>query len=89
MGVDKHKVDFESRLRLVLEHEILSRDHNKVNRLKKQAKLRLTASASQLDYRAERGLKKIQMAELLNGAYLQKRQNLLIILLHRFSIKLK
>lgn len=71
-------MDFESRLGLVLEHEILSRDHNKVKRLKQQAKLRLTASASQLDYRADRGLKKTQMAELLHGTYLLKRQNLLI-----------
>ncbi|MEZ8224583.1 IS21-like element helper ATPase IstB [Vibrio splendidus] len=69
---------FEERLGLLLEHELVNRDHTKIQRLKRQAKLRVSASGNQLDYRPERGLQRKQMGELLSGIYLQKRQNILI-----------
>jgi DNA replication protein DnaC len=72
------ELGFEERLGLILDHELVNRDQTKIQRLKRQAKLRLSASGNQLDYRSERGLKRALMGELLSGTYLQKRQNVLI-----------
>ncbi|TKB50302.1 transposase [Ferrimonas sediminicola] len=72
------EMDFCERLTLLLQHELDHRESNRVNRLRKQAKLRLQAQASQLDYRVERGLSRKQMAELLNGQYLHQSRNVLI-----------
>lgn len=69
---------FEERLGLLLEQELLSRETSKVNRLRKQARLRLQALPQQLEYRPERGLQRIQMAGLLTGNYLRLHQNVLI-----------
>ncbi|MBB1466785.1 IstB-like ATP-binding domain-containing protein [Vibrio sp. SG41-7] len=52
------ELGFEERLGLILDHEIVNRDQTKIQRLKRQAKLRLSASGNQLDYRPERGLKR-------------------------------
>lgn len=71
-------LSFEERLSLLLENEILGRSQAKIERLKRQAKLRLNARASQLVYKEDRGLKRVQMSELLTGGYLQKHQNVLI-----------
>lgn len=71
-------LDFEERLGLLLEYERLNRDQTKIQRLKRQAKLRVSGHANQLDYRPERGLQRQKMGELLSGIYLQKRQNILI-----------
>lgn len=69
---------FEERLGLLLEQELLSRETSKVNRLRKQARLRLQALPQQLEYRLERGLQRTQMAGLLTGNYLRLHQNVLI-----------
>lgn len=72
------ELGFEERLGLLLEHELLQREATRVSRLRKQAKLRLAATASSLDWRAERGLQRQQMSELLTGGWYQRRQNILI-----------
>ena len=51
---------------------------SKVARLRRQARLRLSATASGLDWRPERGLKRQQIAELLSGGWYQRQQNVLI-----------
>ena len=71
-------MSFEERLGLLTDYELLSRDNAKVKRLRRQAKLRLDAHPSGLDYRPERGLKKDQIAGLLNGQYLHYGHNILI-----------
>ena len=72
------ELSFNERLSLLLEYEVQCRNVNKVTRLKRQAKLRLTASPNQLDYRVERGLNRKQMSELLTGSYLYNYQNILL-----------
>ncbi len=72
------ELGFEERLGLLLEHELLQREMSKVARLRRQARLRLSATASGLDWRPERGLKRQQMAELLTGGWYQRQQNVLI-----------
>ena len=73
-----NELSFEERLSLLLEHEILHRNQNKVKSLKRQAKLRLNAQMSQIAYKQGRGLNRKMMAELSSGAYLHKHQNILI-----------
>ncbi|WP_293128328.1 ATP-binding protein [Moritella sp.] len=72
------ELSFNERLSLLLEYELLCRNVNKVDRLKRQAKLRLSASPNQLDYRVERGLSRKLMSELLTGGYLHNCQNILL-----------
>ena len=43
------ELGFEERLGLILDHELVNRDQTKIQRLKRQAKLRLSASGNQLD----------------------------------------
>lgn len=54
------ELGFEERLSLLLDNELLQREATKVSRLRRQAKLRLSATASGLDWRPERGLKRQQ-----------------------------
>ncbi len=72
------ELNFEERLSLLLESELLGRNQTKIQRLKRQAKLRVDALPSQIIYKEGRGLKRTQMSELLTGGYLQKKQNVLI-----------
>lgn len=72
------EMSFEERLGLLTDYELLCRDNAKVKRLRRQAKLRLDAQPNGLDYRAERGLKKTQVAELMTGQYLHHGHNILI-----------
>lgn len=72
------ELGFEERLGLLLEHELLQREMSKVARLRRQARLRLSATASGLDWRPERGLKRQLMGELLTGGWYQRQQNVLI-----------
>jgi len=59
-------------------HELLQREVSKVNRLRRQSKLRLDAQPSQLDYLPERGLNRQLLVQLLTGAYVHRHENVLI-----------
>lgn len=72
------ELDFEERLSLLQESETLNRNQTKIQRLKRQAKLRVDAQPSQLIYKEGRNLNRKQMSELLTGCYLHKHQNILI-----------
>jgi DNA replication protein DnaC len=72
------EMSFEARLGLLAQHEILCRQNTKIKRLINQAKMRLDAHASQLDYRTERGLRKDKTAQLLSGQYLHHAHNIII-----------
>ena len=71
-------LSFEERLGLLLEHELLGRENNRIGRLRKQAGFRLHAPPERLSYQDGRGLLKRQAAELLSGLYLRQKQNLLL-----------
>ncbi|HCB1584437.1 TPA: IS21-like element helper ATPase IstB [Citrobacter freundii] len=72
------ELSFEERLSLLLGCELQGREKVGVARLKRQAKLRLSASSGQLIYKESRGLNRRQISELLTGTYLNKHQNILI-----------
>lgn len=72
------ELTFEERLLLLVEQEHLSRENNRITRLRKQANLRLQAQPEQLKYPAARGLRKEQLIPLLEGHHLRYQQNILI-----------
>ncbi|MGU5551887.1 IS21-like element ISAs29 family helper ATPase IstB, partial [Aeromonas hydrophila] len=69
---------FIERLSLLVEHEQLSREQRKQARLVKQARLKLQATVQELDYQSARNLERSQVANLAQGEWLRRGQNLLI-----------
>lgn len=71
-------LSFEERLNLLLEQELNGRSQRRIDRLLLQARFRLKAQLSQLDYRAQRNLDPAFIRSLAQGQWLTHRQNLLI-----------
>lgn len=69
---------FVERLALLLDREYQAREHRKQDRLIRQARLKLSASVQEIDYQHPRNLKKAQVAQLAQTAWLEKGQNLLL-----------
>lgn len=70
-------LSFHDRLSLLLGEEITTRDQRKIDRLVKQAKFRLAAHPSQIDYQSGRGIEKSRIRSVLEGHWLQHHQNLI------------
>jgi len=71
-------LSFHERLGFMIDNELLAREQRKQQRLLKAAKLKLAATARELDYQHPRGLQQSQMAALLQCGWLRKAQNVLI-----------
>lgn len=71
-------LSFAERIQLLTDAEQLEREQRKQQRLLKAAKLKLRASAQDIDYTHPRGLKQSQMAGLLQCEWVHKHQNLLL-----------
>ncbi len=69
---------FEQRLQLLADSESQDRENRKQQRLLKAAKLKLVANSHAIDYLHLRELKQSLMASLLQCAWLNKSQNILI-----------
>lgn len=69
---------FEERLSLLLSVEMNEREQRKVERLTRQAKFRVNAQVEQINYQAERQIKKAQIRSLAQGEWLKLHQNILI-----------
>jgi len=61
------ELDFEERLNLLLNSELMLRAERKITRLTRQAKFRGRAEIEQLDYRAQHNLNKAQIRSLAQG----------------------
>ena len=72
------ELPFTERLELLLDREYQSRDHRKQDRLVRQARFKLQATITDIDYQHPRNLKKTQVARLAGTDWLEKGQNLLI-----------
>jgi DNA replication protein DnaC len=59
------ELSFIERFSLLVNSEITSRDNRKITRLLRQAKLRLNAQSTDIDYQTKRGLNKSTVAQLL------------------------
>jgi len=69
---------FEQRLNIMIDRELTYRSNNKIQRLLKNAKLKLLAYPEDIDYQHPRGLEKNQFASLLSCQWIEQHQNVLI-----------
>jgi len=69
---------FIERLSLLLEQENLSRDQRKQERLIRQAHFKLRASIQEIDYQHPRNITPSQIAQLSQGDWINRAQNLLV-----------
>ncbi|EGY28143.1 DNA replication protein [Candidatus Regiella insecticola 5.15] len=76
--VHYQELSFEERLSLLLEQEISLRDKRKIERLTRQARLRLKAELANVDYSASRQLDKATIRSLTKGEWVKHHQNILI-----------
>jgi len=69
---------FTERLNLLLEQESLSREQNRHDRLIRQARFKLRATIRDIDYQQPRNITRSQLAQLAQGDWIDRAQNLLI-----------
>jgi len=69
---------FIERLGLLLDQENLQREQRKQQRLIRQARFKLSACVQDIDYQHPRNLKKSQLAQLAQGDWINRSQNLLL-----------
>lgn len=72
------ELGFNERLELLLNSEETERDNRKMARLLTQAKLKMNASITDLDYGKSRGLAKDSMAQLISLDWIRQHHNVLI-----------
>jgi len=71
-------LSFEERIGLLTDSEQHECDQRKQRRLLKATKLKINATARDIDYAEPRGLKQSMMASLLQCDWISKHQNLLL-----------
>ncbi len=71
-------LSFDERLALLVDREQTYRDNNRVSRLLKTARLKVSANPEDIDYQHPRGLNKSQMADLLSSHWIHQHHNVLI-----------
>lgn len=76
---DYLQLDFEDRLGLLVDRELLERENRRLERALKAAKLRTQAVVEDLDYRRRRGLERALALELAEAHWVEHHQNLLIV----------
>jgi DNA replication protein DnaC len=69
---------FIERLDLLLDQERLNRDQRKQERLIRQARFKLRASVQEIDYQHPRNITQSQIAQLAQGEWINRSQNLLV-----------
>lgn len=72
------ELSFIERLKLLTEHERLSREQRKQDRLIRQARFKLRATVQDIDYHHPRNITRAQIAQLAQGDWIGRAQNLLL-----------
>lgn len=72
-------LSFEERLGILVDEEWTQRRNRALERLLREAKLRLAACPEDLDYSATRGLDRALMRSLVSCAFVREHQNLLVL----------
>jgi DNA replication protein DnaC len=75
---DIGSLSFEERLGLLIDRELTERENRKLSTRLRTARLRLTASVEDIDFRQNRGLDKSLVMSLATNHWVNDRQNLLI-----------
>jgi len=73
------ELPFEDRLSLLVDRECQQRDHNRIQRLVKQARFQQSAFVEDIDFSAERGLQRAQVLQLAQDTWIKKALNLIVI----------
>jgi DNA replication protein DnaC len=72
------ELSFEERFGMVVERQWAWKENKRLNRLLKDAKLKLQASVEDIDYRTPRGMEKSVILSLASCNWIRNHQNLLI-----------
>jgi DNA replication protein DnaC len=75
---ESQALSFEERLGLLVDREMTARSDRRLTTRLRQAKLRLSASLEDIDYRHPRGLDKAVMARLATCQWVREHHNVLI-----------
>jgi len=73
-----HDLSFEERFGLLVDRQWTFREDCRLQRLLKEAKLKIQACPEDLDYKSPRGIDKPVILHLLSGDWIQKQQNVII-----------
>jgi DNA replication protein DnaC len=76
---DMNELAFEERFAMLVDAEYLYRENKRMKRLLQNAKLKLSASLEDVDYRAPRGLDKSVIRSLATCGWIRKHQNVIIV----------
>jgi DNA replication protein DnaC len=76
---EMNDLSFEERLAMLVDAECVFRENKRMKRLLKNAKLKLSASLEDIDYRAPRGIDKSVMLSLGACGWIRKHQNVIIV----------
>lgn len=76
---DTTDLSFEERLAMLVDAEYLYRENKRMKRLLYNAKLKLSASLEDIDYRTSRGLDKSVMRSLGTCGWIRKHQNVIVV----------
>ena len=77
-STESTRLSFDERLGLLVDSEWAAREHRKLKRRLRSAKMRYAASVEDIDFKHPRGLDRQQVLSLGNCSWIQGRHNLLI-----------
>jgi len=69
---------FEERLQMLIDAEVFERENNRLGRLLKAAKMKVSACPEEIDYRAQRGLDRKVIANLIMCDWLIRKLNVIM-----------
>ncbi|MDH5605982.1 MAG: IS21-like element helper ATPase IstB [Anaerolineae bacterium] len=73
------ELSFEERLALLVEQEVVQRQHNRVQRRVRQAGFQQTALVQDIDFSVQRGLQRSQVLQLAQTTWIGKALNLIVL----------
>ena len=77
-SIEIDSLSFDERLACLVDREVTYRKNRRLQRLQRQAKLRQQACVEEIDYQHPRGLKRDQIAKLLQTKWLEDALNLIM-----------
>jgi DNA replication protein DnaC len=76
---DYHQLDFEDRLGLLVEKELLQRENRRLERMLKAAKLAMNAAVEDVDFASHRGLDKATFLSVVRSGWVEHHHNVVIV----------
>lgn len=76
---DYDQLPFEERLALLVDHECVRREQNRIQRRIRQARFQQTAWVQDIDFSVKRGLQRQQVLQLAQTTWIRKGLNLIVL----------